>query len=1094
MSNEIYNTLRDTLLGQVTNVNNAAVASMGNSDDIEKETLRNIFKELITAREDTDKAVEELYTIRHKLYSSLLTANVSRYYSKNISELYNSLKKYIIAKNALNINNEKNSLSSIMLSISNILGDIYNNSSSYSIEDILQQTASLKKYTKTLSETLSNVSEELGYGKDFSFSLELEETSTATDIELPVDYSLYGFSNNDIVSISNKNYMIKRTTKPSCNGFTYINDDTKIPISGSIIFDTDVAFEDKNIKNILVDISSGMVIENGSAEAPYLIHSIDDFKTKGVMNSSINTHFKLMSDIEVYSDTYNNTNNILSGIFDGNYHTITTNYPFFNEILGTVKNLKIEIVESETMLTNPLLIEPPFIKVSGMVTNVQIIYNGNPHKNLQLSELTIDCSELTVYNELFSITTEIVINGNYNPAIKLKGTSSQLQHVGICVSKIDADATRPYGSDSRIVYLNENSTSDYQFDSKDSDTTGNPSIPAGTTYTLENIDEGENGEYIYSGSSTETNGLYLKMYLYNNKFSGSLIFYNVDGTEIDLSVDISGNLYPLDSDKISAMDSTYKTIFSLAELIYVLSNAKPETLLWNYTDFPTSPKSDSRYLSYKSNEIMSLVSTVSSNISNFLEDSSNNITDDLNTLNKYVSSFTQFESYRQSKDSNYSTDYTSTLTDAASLITGYIESIDSLDENYETSTYKADIENSIKELDSVSTKMISDLSFNIKRIEEFIDCYAPFFKIDDDYGSKAQKMMDAFDETLDVTDFVNIPNYIRKFNSWKETISKYSDGSIFNLILMYASQELGMCLNKYNILDASSTAECFRSLFNHAFTDSLKKCLFDDEVISENLLEILDSEKFIKEEYGISINTDVAQESISSVLKSLVKGISEFEYIDLTDYIKNRMNNNKVIDIERYVKTIFIQEIFRDKKISFEKIQEIMNCFDTTENNFKMVFLKAIYKKLLFDIYKSITEKMKTTSSYKSIFSLDELNAIKQLTGSEMTTKLDESENSYDDSSEENEPVIISELSEANIDIEKDILSKYLAVWNFYNNDSNSMIVFLEDKKNNGYLYNYLINSSRVSADRDKEESLNFWEKTIKFFKDLWDKIVDIFV
>jgi len=1110
-NNEIYESLKQSLIDKADEINNSLEVDISKKHSDELSKLREYFTEVSDARKELDDLVENLYITRHNVYSSMLSASVARYYAKKMKTSLDTLNNFINAKNALNVTSTTSSLGKKFLEISDILNNI-NNVPETQGDNIL---TSLRAKANDLQDSLKKAAKALGYSENISVSISATSTDkdTSEDAITTTD-SLYGYDDGTIINEPDGTRAIKvnKTITPGCKAYSFSDD--KGYFTASVMLDKDISTveTEKAIEQFSLELNNDLLLEDGSSSAPYLIYTKDDMVNKGMYDCDGDTYYRLMADIEVLApeNLVLNDEREFFGTFDGNFHTIKTNYPFFNIVSGDIKNLVIEVVEgrkvtSTAAYSNPYLLSAGGlnieelsrhrIELNGSVTNCKAIIKGDPrtYKYGNTSGETL----IDITDRAYLSSKEVVFQ-----LYAVTDKDCAYRH------KIDiTPTTRKKMKTCKLLYdENPNSLSEQteieKYYKEGTQATAKPLIEAGSTLSISSTGDSnfilEDSVYKYQTSSTFGDGSIKDVFFTLDEASKKFkLIGEVSIDETVAKVNLSGSIKPASSSVLIELDKNYATIFNMAELVSALKNATMESLKWEGNKFGNLDC----YKSYPADVISNLVATTQLTLQEFRKQADETITQELKQLNSFKDSYTSFETFRQTNDSNYTDTYILGLNNDASTITGYIDSLESTNEDYETSPTKTYITDAIERFDSDSYNVFMSLADSVETIEKYIDTYSPFFKIDSNYSDRAKLMMDTFDAALKSSE-CTLPQYTRPFAMWSEKVKTYSDDGIFSFILMYIAQELGMNMNNYSVLESSSDANMFRRLFNHALRESLNKKLFDTRIVSDSLIEVLDAEKFLMENYNLRVIDRANYESSPSSLKSLVKELSSFDYIDLGLLLKDTMNSKDLTLLKNYVKTIFIKEIYSDKSKALDKIIDINYILNNSELTFKSILLKIIFKELVYSIYHINLNKE------NSIFNSDELETLKIISGiwtgiyrkEEDNYILVEANEEFDSSAEyytyncgEYSRINLTSIpNRADTSREEDMLYKYIAVWCFYNNDSNNFIIALKNDKSD--LYQFLLNPDRTIITREEEEEeLSFWEKLLRLFRLIWNKIKSIF-
>lgn len=242
----------------------------------------------------------------------------------------------------------------------------------------------------------------------------------------------------------------------------------------------------------------------------------------------------------------------------------------------------------------------------------------------------------------------------------------------------------------------------------------------------------------------------------------------------------------------------------------------------------------------------------------------------------------------------------------------------------------------------------------IRELASKIDQYSPFYAVSTDYGNQLKTMLAIFYKNINDSNMINfpLPSGIRSYEIWSQKMAPYTNDGVYNLALMYISQELGMTANEYVLNDdGSEFRQVFISAFNFAITDSINKRLWKTGVFSTRFTSIMNAQRILKDTYGISVVKAANFERSSQMVKSIITDIEEFDNIDISGIISGTtlIESDEFNSLRNYMETIYLNWIFSNSDWR-AAIQKLDNSFKRVGLNFRTILLKRFFEDTVIDI------------------------------------------------------------------------------------------------------------------------------------------------
>lgn len=421
-------------------------------------------------------------------------------------------------------------------------------------------------------------------------------------------------------------------------------------------------------------------------------------------------------------------------------------------------------------------------------------------------------------------------------------------------------------------------------------------------------------------------------------------------------------------------------------------------------------------------------------------------------------------------DTDSSGDHAGDSTETTTTTETDTSASESTETKTETTTTIEEIQSVLCDVEAINTKFVAllgdledSLAESIDVIRELaakIDQYSPFYAVSTDYGNQLKTMLAIFYKNVNNSDTINfpLPSGIRSYEIWSQKMAAYTNDGVYNLALMYISQELGMTANEYVLNDdGSEFRQIFISAFNFAITDSINKKLWKNGVFSTRFTSIMNAQRILRDTYGISVVKAANFERSSQMIKSIITDIEEFDNIDISGIISGTtlVGSDEFNSLRNYMETIYLNWIFSNSDWR-SAIQKLDNSFKRVGLNFRTILLKRFFEDTVIDIAAN------NESAKESLSSI-----IEGFTNSSGARSTD------------------------------DIISKYQAVYYFLYDQENYMLMYFDTTEGGigRVVYDFMvpgdIGETYMSTLIEKENTLI--DKVEDKFKSLWNAISTAF-
>lgn len=1017
---------------------------------------------------------EELLTTRNGYYENLITATLANYFLNNLTS---NAEQYEIVKGTLvdidisdastplasNINEVKTGLTTLNSFISETDDPTTEIVISDAVKPLLEK---LKPVGASIKNTADKIKTNLGYP-----NLEINNGKVSG---IPHVYNFKA----DRVKGTYKFYQ----KKPDSDPVDYTDlDESKMIENTTATNKTEADY----FVDIDMEITTKIKVEDGGTNSSYKIHSFDDAKEKGLFTNVVDGTIKF----EIYNDFFIPNggkikkvklgNNIESA--EGSVHNLTfvgdARKVFFE---GTFKNLNFIFNTEKPVITFGAYCSFdnvnfyfnagsfPDIVVYG---NTLTQYLKRENKTIQVGDeepktfVGIAFEKLTWYQysnkdetvlfpcKNFSYKKENIYENTLKNAIDDKYNYYENVEINIDYAAIP-DEVPETEDDSKTCSEGEKIQWAKCPVLKSSSNEGD--------FLIDATQFGSDLKIYYSGSNNSyTTNLSKCRYKQTTPFDGLEAITltrlnsedlddennNTNETTTENNLNNSSNKNPQADRKnknsiVNSLPENFQTIYYMYRVSDKLTNI----------DSITTEEQLKTTINTANNDLYKLETLLESLADNLKEKS----TIIVNALNSAAQSFQYLESQRKILDTNYNTDFGgSGIINDISQLPSITQTMLSGTTEIDVSTLSANLSSSVASAKSDVREAIVGLTQSISLLDDIIDNYDSLFDpysnyfltIDSilSYTEQAIKSLNSLDE---VNGYSTIKiSGIRNYSVWKNNIKQYTNDDYYNLARLYIGQELG--LNSISNLTDSYENIYLLNFVDTALMNSRKKNLF---INNTSTTKVFEYEEYLFNSYSLKISDECGYESIPTNITNTVNDISELNYINISEIL---LNNQDLFDnqISNYLKLAITKYLFNNNFNAYsliDKAQILNNLLEKANNNFKLMYLKYIFKLVIQEIIK-ISENKNSILYGKTEY----LNNI-----------------IFD----------ISDIRAA--------LIRYQVVWLFRNALADINLNYKIMRAIHPEMFDYLINQSTITIKEViLENDLTFTDKILEKIRNLWNNL-----